>query len=73
MADLIVRNGQVVERLVPAMVLRYVAGVLVMLVVIIETVPAAFQSSRDNGGALVATRFLRISRNCPISGNAAKL
>ena len=37
------RIGQVAERLVPAMVLLYVAGVVVTLVVNIEKVPAAFQ------------------------------
>jgi AGCS family alanine or glycine:cation symporter len=37
------RIGQVAERLVPTMVLLYVAGVLVTLVVNIEKVPAAFQ------------------------------
>jgi hypothetical protein len=37
------RIGQVAERLVPAMVLLYVAGVIVTLVVNIEKVPAAFQ------------------------------
>ena len=37
------RIGRVAERLVPAMVLLYVAGVIVTLVVNIEKVPAAFQ------------------------------
>jgi AGCS family alanine or glycine:cation symporter len=37
------RIGQVAERLVPAMVLLYVAGVVVTLIVNIEKVPAAFQ------------------------------